>query len=87
MRSRLLVQRTMSSTAPPSAASYLSARMAPFGAQTVWQEFTPLAAPPPAGLGAVNCGQGFPDWAAPAFVKDALCAAVQVRFFFFVQTK
>ena len=43
----------------------------------MWQEFTPLAAPPPAGLGAVNCGQGFPDWPAPAFVKDALCAAVQ----------
>ena len=39
----------------------------------MWQEFTPLAI----SLGAVNLGQGFPDWPAPRFVKDALQAAVE----------
>jgi kynurenine--oxoglutarate transaminase/cysteine-S-conjugate beta-lyase/glutamine--phenylpyruvate transaminase len=31
-------------------------------------QFTPLSAE----VGAINCGQGFPDWPSPAFVKDAL---------------
>jgi len=39
---------------------------------TVWQEFTPLAKE----TGAVNLGQGFPDWEAPRFVKDAMIRAV-----------
>lgn len=39
---------------------------------TVWQEFTPLAKE----TGAINLGQGFPDWASPRFVKDALIRAV-----------
>ena len=39
----------------------------------MWQEFTPLAI----ALGAVNLGQGYPDWKAPRFVKDALQAAVE----------
>ncbi len=39
---------------------------------SVWQEFTPLAKE----TGAVNLGQGFPDWESPQFVKDALVRAV-----------
>ena len=39
-----------------------------FGLETVWQEFSPLAAR----VGAVNLGQGFPDWATPDFVKNAM---------------
>ena len=46
----------------------LSRRLDRFGAETVWQEFTPLARE----MGAVNLGQGFPDWPTPAFVKDAM---------------
>lgn len=34
-------------------------------------QFTPLAR----STGAVNLGQGFPDWATPAFVKEALARA------------
>lgn len=37
----------------------------------MWQEFTPLAKE----AGAVNLGQGFPDWESPRFVKDALIRA------------
>jgi kynurenine---oxoglutarate transaminase / cysteine-S-conjugate beta-lyase / glutamine---phenylpyruvate transaminase len=47
-------------------------RLNGFEAPTVWQEFTPLAV----GLGAVNLGQGFPDWQTPEFVKKALGVAV-----------
>lgn len=54
----------------------LASRLDTFGAQTVWQEFTPLAKE----TGAVNCGQGFPDWPSPAFVKDALIRAVSEDF-------
>ena len=46
----------------------LSRRLDRFGAETVWQEFTPLARE----MGAVNLGQGFPDWPTPAFVKEAM---------------
>jgi aspartate/methionine/tyrosine aminotransferase len=28
-------------------------------------------------LGAINLGQGFPDWPAPEFVKDAMVAAIR----------
>lgn len=52
-------------------ATRLARRMDKFGAETVWQEFTPLARD----TGAVNLGQGFPDWATPAFVKNALVRA------------
>ena len=47
-------------------------RMALFGGETVWQEFSPLAVKE----GAVNLGQGFPDWASPLFVKDAMKKAM-----------
>ena len=46
----------------------LSRRLDKFGAETVWQEFTPLARE----MGAVNLGQGFPDWPTPEFVKLAM---------------
>jgi len=39
-----------------------------FGAETVWQEFSPLAIKE----NAVALGQGFPDWPSPDFVKDAM---------------
>ena len=51
-----------------SAAVRLSHRLDRYGAETVWQEFTPLARE----MGAVNLGQGFPDWPTPTFVKDAM---------------
>ena len=34
----------------------------------MWQEFSPLAVR----MGAVNLGQGFPDWPTPDFVKNAM---------------
>lgn len=40
---------------------------------TVWHEFSPLAMQ----HGAVNLGQGFPNWPAPQFVKDAACKAIE----------
>lgn len=47
-------------------------RLKGFEAPTVWMEFTPLAV----SLGAVNLGQGFPDWETPEFVKEAMTRAV-----------
>jgi kynurenine--oxoglutarate transaminase/cysteine-S-conjugate beta-lyase/glutamine--phenylpyruvate transaminase len=41
---------------------------------TVWHEFSPLAS----ASGAVNLGQGFPNWDPPGFVKQALKDAVDV---------
>ena len=38
----------------------------------MWQEFSPLARE----TGAVNLGLGFPNWPAPAFVKEAACRAI-----------
>ena len=52
--------------------SMASSRMKLFGGETVWQEFSPLAVKE----GAVNLGQGFPDWAAPKFVKEAMKKAM-----------
>ena len=49
----------------------LATRLDSFGAETVWQEFSPLAV----ATGAVNLGQGFPNWATPDFVKAALVKA------------
>lgn len=62
------VARRMASSTSAVAHPPLARRMEQFGTETVWQEFTPLSAE----VGAINCGQGFPDWASPAFVKDAL---------------
>ena len=50
----------------------LASRMEQFGLETVWQEFSPLAAK----AGAVNLGQGFPDWKTPDFVKAAMNRAI-----------
>jgi 16S rRNA C967 or C1407 C5-methylase (RsmB/RsmF family) len=60
------MRRAMASAT--TSAVRLSRRLDKFGAETVWQEFTPLARE----MGAVNLGQGFPDWPTPAFVKDAM---------------
>ncbi len=54
-------------SAPPQGVR-LASRLDKFSAETVWQEFTPLARE----MNAVNLGQGFPDWPAPDFVKDAM---------------
>ena len=51
-------------TAP---AHKLASRLDGFDGPTVWHEFTPLAKE----HGAVNLGQGFPDWESPAFLKEA----------------
>jgi kynurenine--oxoglutarate transaminase/cysteine-S-conjugate beta-lyase/glutamine--phenylpyruvate transaminase len=52
-----------------------AARLRGFDAPTVWMEFTPLAV----SLGAVNLGQGFPDWETPEFVKSAMTRAVSAN--------
>ena len=62
------------SEAAPSVASAprVAARLAPFGT-TVFAEITRLAIE----HGAVNLGQGFPDFDGPAFVRDAACQAIR----------
>jgi kynurenine--oxoglutarate transaminase/cysteine-S-conjugate beta-lyase/glutamine--phenylpyruvate transaminase len=52
-------------------ATRVARRLEQFGLETVWQEFSPLAV----ATGAVNLGQGFPDWPSPPFVKAAHCAS------------
>jgi aspartate/methionine/tyrosine aminotransferase len=42
----------------------------------VWEEFTPLARE----LGAVNLGQGFPDWPSPDFCKEAAKKALDDNY-------
>jgi aspartate/methionine/tyrosine aminotransferase len=65
----------MSSTRPDpiTASTYdpIAARVRGFGA-TIFAEFTALAN----ATGAVNLGQGFPNFAAPDFVKEAARAAI-----------
>jgi kynurenine--oxoglutarate transaminase/cysteine-S-conjugate beta-lyase/glutamine--phenylpyruvate transaminase len=46
----------------------MASRLRGYDFVNVWQEFSGLAN----AHKAVNLGQGFPDWAAPAFVKN-LC--------------
>jgi hypothetical protein len=70
MRRAVTTMSTLAQTAPTG--PRLAHRLDRFGALTVWQEFSPLAAQ----TGAVNLGQGFPNWATPAFVKDAMNRAV-----------
>jgi N-succinyldiaminopimelate aminotransferase len=52
--------------------SYLASRAAAFG-ETVFSEFSALAV----AHGAVNLGQGFPDFAPPDFVVQALRSAIE----------
>ena len=59
----------------------MASRMNGFDKPSVWTEFDPLAIE----LGAVNLGQGFPNWETPSFVKEAAIMAInrdhnQVRF-------
>jgi aspartate/methionine/tyrosine aminotransferase len=51
-------------------------RLTGFDRPTVWHEFTPLANK----HGAINLGQGFPDWKSPDFVKQAMIDAVSNDF-------
>lgn len=46
------------------------------GGPTVWQVFNEVAKE----TGAVNLGQGFPDWKPPRFLLDALQEAVETEF-------
>ena len=65
------------STVHSACQSRLASRLALLGDKpTVWQEFSPLAVQ----VGAINLGQGFPNWATPRFVKDAICRAVEQDF-------
>lgn len=52
--------------------SYMAQRVAGFGT-TIFSEMTSLANE----YQAINLGQGFPDFAAPAFIKEAAVAAIQ----------
>jgi len=63
----------MQQQSTPSASHYdpVAGRVRGFGA-TVFAEFTALAN----AVGAVNLGQGFPNFAAPDFVKEAAIAAI-----------
>lgn len=54
----------------------LASRLRGFDQPTVWHEFTPLANE----HAAVNLGQGFPDWSAERFVKDAAKHALDADF-------
>lgn len=56
----------------PSASSVPAHRLEGTGKPTVWSEFGQLAAE----TGAVNLGQGFPDWQPPKFVVDQMRAAM-----------
>jgi aspartate/methionine/tyrosine aminotransferase len=65
-------------TAPPTTTSKeavvvsLAHRLDGLDKATVWQEFSPLAVQ----YGAVNLGQGFPDWDPPTFASDAMTRSV-----------
>jgi len=61
-------RRAASSPAPPYAS-----RIDGFGGGTVWSEFSPMAAQ----CGAVNMGQGFPNFHTPDFVKRHGQAAIE----------
>ena len=50
----------------------VSARLRPFGT-TVFTEMTALAN----AHGAINLGQGFPDWGGPDFVKEAAAESMR----------
>lgn len=57
-------------------ADKLARRLHGFDQPTVWHEFTPLANQHEA----VNLGQGFPDWSAEPFVKEAAKDALDADF-------
>lgn len=52
----------------------LAARLQGLDQPTVWHEFSPLAVQ----HGAVNLGQGFPDWDPPRFVLESMERAITV---------
>ncbi|CEG47831.1 kynurenine-oxoglutarate transaminase [Plasmopara halstedii] len=57
-------------------ADELAKRLDGFDQPTVWHEFTPLALE----NGAVNLGQGFPDWCCENFVKQAAKDALDADY-------
>lgn len=56
-------------------ASTLARRLEGLDQPTVWQEFSPLAVQ----HGAVNLGQGFPDWEPPKFVLENMKSAISTN--------
>lgn len=52
-------------------ASLIAQKLQKKNAPTVWMEFSALASTIPGG--AVNLGQGFPDWVRLGLVPDELC--------------
>jgi hypothetical protein len=64
-----------SSTSTPSATFALSDRLEGLDKPTVWHEFSPLAVE----HGAMNLGQGFPDWDPPLFVRESMQQAVDPK--------
>lgn len=64
-------------SSPSSAPAFaLSSRLQGLDKPTVWHEFSPLAV----AHGAVNLGQGFPDWEPPPFVQEAMKQAVDPAY-------
>ena len=60
----------------PNEEHILSSRLEGLDAPTVWQEFSPLAVE----HGAINLGQGFPDWEPPDFVIEAMSHSVDPKY-------
>ncbi|GKZ00652.1 kynurenine--oxoglutarate transaminase 3 [Mayamaea pseudoterrestris] len=72
-------QQALSTSASSSSTSNkfeLARRLDGLDKPTVWHEFSPLAQK----HGAINLGQGFPDWDPPAFVQQAMKQAVDPAF-------
>jgi kynurenine--oxoglutarate transaminase/cysteine-S-conjugate beta-lyase/glutamine--phenylpyruvate transaminase len=63
------------STATSSTNFALSDRLEGLDKPTVWHEFSPLAVE----HGAVNLGQGFPDWDPPLFVRESMQQSVDPK--------
>lgn len=69
-------RRSALSTAASQSSFALADRLEGLDKPTVWHEFSPLSVQ----HGAVNLGQGFPDWDPPAFVQEAMKQAVDPAF-------
>lgn len=70
--SRRVALLSTTTTTPSSNPSVLASRLDGLDKPTVWHEFSPLAVE----HGAINLGQGFPDWDPPNFVQNAMNVAV-----------
>jgi kynurenine--oxoglutarate transaminase/cysteine-S-conjugate beta-lyase/glutamine--phenylpyruvate transaminase len=71
-RSSVALSTASSSSIDASTNFALSDRLEGLDKPTVWHEFSPLAVE----HGAVNLGQGFPDWDPPLFVRESMQQSV-----------